>query len=136
MKTVERNTTMKIKLASVMVDDQEKALKFYTEILGFVKKSDIPAGEFRWLTVVSPDDLEGTELALEPNDNPAGKTFQKALYDQGIPATALFVMDIHKSYESLQALGVKFKSKPTEMGDVIAAVFDDTCGNHIMIIQE
>jgi len=117
---------MRIKLTSVFVDDQEKALKFYTEILGFVKKTDIPVGEFRWLTVVSPEEPEGTELLLEPNDNPAAREFQKALYNQGIPLTAFFVEDIQKEYERMKNLGVKFAQEPTKMETTTIAVFDDT----------
>jgi len=126
---------MKIKLASVLVDDQAKALKFYTKILGFVKKRDLPAGEFRWLTVVSPDEPEGTELLLEPDENPAAKAFKKALFEQGIPLTAFAVDDIEKEYERMKKLGVRFTQKPTKMGSVTQAVFDDTCGNLIQIYQ-
>ena len=126
---------MKIKLTSVMVDDQEKALKFYTEVLGFVKKTEIPVGNFKWLTVVSPDEPDGTELVLEPNQNPAAKTFQQAIYKQGIPLTAFQVEDIQKECERLKKLGVVFKTEPTKMGPVTIAVFDDTCGNLIQIYQ-
>src|SRR5215212_5981608 len=97
---------MKIKLTSVLVDNQAKALTFYTEILGFVKKADFPVGEFKWLTVVSPEEPDGTELLLEPNDNPAAKTFQKAIFEQGIPLTAFMVDDIQKEYERMKKLGV------------------------------
>ena len=107
---------MKIKLASVFVDDQDKALKFYTEILGFVKKRDMPAGKFRWLTVVSPEEPDGTELLLEPSDNPATKTFKKAIFEQGIPLTAFAVEDIQKEYERMKELGVVFSVKPTKDG--------------------
>lgn len=127
---------MKINLSSVYVDDQGKALKFYTEVLGFVKKADIPVGEFRWLTVVSPEEPEGTELLLEPSDNPATKTFKKALYEQGIPLTSFAVEDIQEEYERMKKLGVNFTMEPTEMGHVTIAVFDDTCGNLIQIAQE
>ena len=126
---------MKIKLSSVMVDNQDKALKFYTEVLGFVKKLDIPIGEFKWLTVASPDEPNGTELLLEPNNNPAAKTFQEALFQQGIPLTAFQVDDIHKEYERMKKLGVKFTQEPTQMGPATQAVFDDTCGNLIQIYQ-
>jgi len=126
---------VKINLSSVYVDDQGKALKFYTEVLGFVKKADIPVGEFRWLTVVSPEEPEGTELLLEPSDNPATKTFKKALFEQGIPLTSFAVEDIQGEYERMRKLGVKFTMKPTEMGPVTVAVFDDTCGNLIQIAQ-
>jgi len=127
---------MKINLSSVYVDDQGKALKFYTDVLGFVKKADIPVGEFRWLTVVSPEEPEGTELLLEPSDNPATKTFKKALYEQGIPLTSFAVEDIQEEYERMKNLGVNFTMEPTEMGHVTIAVFDDTCGNLIQIAQE
>jgi len=126
---------MKIKLNSVIVDDQDKALKFYTEVLGFVKKTEIPVGKFKWLTVVSPDEPDGTELVLEPNQNPATKTYQQAIYKQGIPLTAFAVEDIQKEYQRLKKLGVVFKSEPTKMGPVTVAVFDDTCGNLIQIYQ-
>jgi catechol 2,3-dioxygenase-like lactoylglutathione lyase family enzyme len=129
-------TALKIKVASVFVDDQDKAEKFYTEVLGFEVKENVPVGEFRWLTVVSPDNRDGAELALEPNDNPAGKTFQKAIFDQRIPATMFFVEDLQKTYEKLVELGVVFKVKPTDMGGTFAAIFNDTCGNLIMIAQE
>jgi predicted enzyme related to lactoylglutathione lyase len=127
---------MKIILNSVFVDDQDKALKFYTEKLGFVKKYDVPVGEFRWITVVSPDDQDGTELLLEPNDNPAAKTFQKAITEQGIPATSFGVVDVKAEYEKLKSLGVKFTMVPTEMGEVVMAVLDDTCGNLIQLMQQ
>ena len=126
---------MKIKLNSIFVADQDKALKFYTEILGFVKKNDIPIGEYKWLTVVSPDEPNGTELVLEPNANPAVKTFQEEIFKQGIPLTAFEVDDIHKEYERLKKLGVTFLMEPTEMGSVTIAKFDDTCGNLIQIYQ-
>jgi catechol 2,3-dioxygenase-like lactoylglutathione lyase family enzyme len=128
--------TMKIKLSSVMVDDQDKALKFYTEVLGFVLSKDIPVGDYKWLTVVSPDGPAEIELLLEPNENPAAQVFQKALFDQGIPLTAFAVSDIQHEYERLQKLGVAFKSPPEAMGPTLAAVFDDTCGNLIQIYQE
>ena len=127
---------MKIKIASLIVDDQDNAEKFYTEVLGFEVKENVPAGKFRWLTVVSPDDRDGTQLALEPNDNPAGKTFQKAIFDQGIPATMFFVEDLQKTYEKLVELSVVFTVQPTDMGGTFAATFNDTCGNLIMIAQE
>jgi len=126
---------MKIKLTSVFVDDQDKALKFYTEILGFEKKEDIPVGEFKWLTVVSPEEREGTELLLEPDDNPAAQTFKKSIYEQGIAAAAFVVDDIQDEYERLIGLGVKFKLEPTDMGSSNIALFDDTCGNLIQIYQ-
>lgn len=126
---------MKIKLTSVFVSDQEKALKFYTEVLGFVKKADVPLGKFKWLTVVSADEPNGTELLLEPNDNPAAKTYQEAIFKQGIPAAAFAVEDIQKEFQRMKKLGVNFKTEPTNMGPVTIAVFNDTCGNLIQIIQ-
>jgi predicted enzyme related to lactoylglutathione lyase len=126
---------MKIKLTSVMVEDQDKALKFYTEVLGFVKKTDIPVGEFKWLTVVSPEGPDDIELALEPNENPAAKTFQKAIYEQGIPLTAFAVEDIQKEYDRMEKLGVVFTMKPTITPGPTIAVFDDTCGNLIQLFQ-
>ena len=127
---------MKIIVTSIFVEDQDKALSFYTETLGFLKKEEIPVGDFRWLTVVSPDDQEGTELLLEPNDNPAAKAYQKAIFEQGIPATLFGVSDIHSEYERLKKLGVRFKMEPTRAGDVTIAVFDDTCGNLIQIAEK
>ena len=127
---------MKIVLTSVFVEDQDEALKFYTETLGFVKKHDVPVGEFKWLTVVSPEDPDGTELLLEPNDNPVAQAYQKGLFEQGIPAASFGVEDIHTEFERLNALGVSFTMEPTEWEDVIMAVFDDTCGNHIQIVQQ
>jgi catechol 2,3-dioxygenase-like lactoylglutathione lyase family enzyme len=126
---------MRIKLSSVMVDDQDKALEFYTEVLGFVKKTDIPVGEFKWLTVVSPEAPDEVELLLEPNGNPAAKTFQKALFEQGIPLTAFAVDDVQKEYERLKGLGVAFHTAPTPAGPTTIAVFEDTCGNLIQIYQ-
>jgi predicted enzyme related to lactoylglutathione lyase len=125
---------MKIIYTKVFVNDQDKALKFYTETLGFVKKSDITAGEYRWLTVVSPDDQNGTELILERNDNPAAKTYQKAIFELSIPATNFGVSDIRAEHERLKKLDVKFTMEPTEvMKNVTIAVFDDNCGNLIQI---
>ncbi len=126
---------MKIFITSVFVDDQAKALKFYTDALGFVKKTDLPAGEFRWLTVVSPEEPDGTQLLLEPNASPAARTYQKAIYGQGIPATMFKVADVQKEYERLKKLGVVFRMPPTKMGPSTSAVFDDTCGNLISIAQ-
>jgi catechol 2,3-dioxygenase-like lactoylglutathione lyase family enzyme len=126
---------MRIKLASVLVDDQNKALRFYTDVLGFVAKRDIPVGQFRWLTVVSPEAPDEVELLLEPNDNPAASVYQQAIHDQGIPLTAFAVEDIHREYERLNKLGVKFAIEPTNTGAVTMAVFDDTCGNLIQIYQ-
>jgi len=127
---------MKIGVSSVFVEDQEQALKFYTEKLGFIKKQDVAAGQYRWLTVVSPDDQEGTELLLEPNNNPAAKTYQKAIFEQGIPATSFWVEDVKNEYERLKSLGIIFKMEPAEMGPVTIAVFNETCGNLIQIAQK
>ena len=126
---------MKLILTSVMVDDQDKALKFYSEVLGFVKKFDFPVGEFKWLTVVSPEEPDGTQLLLEPSNNPATQAFKKAVFEQGIPATTFFVDDIQKEYERMKKLGVKFTMEPTPMGPTTAAILDDTCGNLIQINQ-
>lgn len=126
---------MKIKLSSLFVDNQDKALQFYTDVLGFVKKTEIPMGEFRWLTVVSPEGPDDIELVLEPNANPVSSTYQNGLHEQGIPATAFEVDDIQKEYERLQGLGVSFKTPPTQAGPVSIAVLDDTCGNLIQIYQ-
>jgi len=126
---------MRIKLTSVMVEDQDKALEFYTAVLGFVKKTDIPVGEFKWLTVVSPEGPDDIELLLEPNNNPAAQTYQKAIFEQGIPSTAFAVEDIQNEYERLEQLGVAFKTTPTKMGPATVAVFDDTCGNLIQLYQ-
>jgi len=117
------------------VDDQDKALKFYTEVLGFVKKNDFPVGEFKWLTVVSPEEPNGTELLLEPSENPATKTFKKAVSEQGIPVAAFAVDDIQKEYARLKKLGVEFTMEPTNMGMTTMAVFNDTCGNLIQLYQ-
>ncbi|WP_339225997.1 VOC family protein [Oceanobacillus sp. FSL K6-2867] len=127
---------MKIIVTSIFVEDQDKALQFYSEKLGFIKKHDVPAGEFRWITLVSPEDQEGTEIVLEPNNNPIAKDYQKRLFEEGIPVTMFGIEDIHKEYERLLQLGVKFTMKPTKMGEITIAVFDDTCGNLIQIIQQ
>jgi len=126
---------MKIKVTSLMVDDQEKALKFYTEKLGFVKKTDIPLGEHKWLTVVSAEEPDGIELLLEPMGFAPAKVFQKALKDAGIPLTMFNVDDIQNEYERLEKSGVKFSMKPTQMGPATIAVLDDTCGNNIQLVQ-
>ncbi|TXL92811.1 VOC family protein [Streptomyces sp. IB2014 016-6] len=124
---------MKINLAGVFVDDQAEALHFYTEVLGFLKKNDVPVGEDRWITVVSPADPEGTELLLEPSGHPAVKPFRDALVADGIPYTSFAVDDVHAEFARLQGLGVRFTQEPVEMGPVTVAVFDDTCGNLIQI---
>ena len=126
---------MKITLTSIMVDDQEKALRFYTEVLGFRKKLDLPAGEYRWITLTSPEGHADVELALEPNANPAGKTFQKAMFEQGIPITSFESKDVVAEAERLAAAGVAFTKQPTRMGPVTIAVFADTCGNLIQMHQ-
>jgi catechol 2,3-dioxygenase-like lactoylglutathione lyase family enzyme len=128
---------MKIKLASVPIDDYDKALKFYTEVLGFVKKHDIPLGPgARWITVVSPEEPNGTELLLEPNASyPAMKALRESLVKDGIPYTAFEVNDIQKEYERLQQLGVEFAMEPTNMGMTTAAIFHDACGNLLQIYQ-
>lgn len=126
---------MKIKIISVLVDDQAKALSFYTGILGFVKKHDVPLGDHRWLTVVSPELPHEAELLLEPMGIEAARVYQKALYDAGIPFTMFHVDDIEKEYKRLVDLGVKFSITPTPMGPVKLAVFEDTCGNRIQIVQ-
>jgi catechol 2,3-dioxygenase-like lactoylglutathione lyase family enzyme len=124
---------MRINLASVLVDDQEKALRFYTEVLGFVKKTEVPMGEHRWLTVTSPEDPDGVELVLEPDEHPAARPWKQALVSDGIPYTSFAVDDVQKEFERLRALGVTFTQQPTDMGPVTTAVLDDTCGNLIMI---
>jgi catechol 2,3-dioxygenase-like lactoylglutathione lyase family enzyme len=126
---------MKIVVTSVLVDDLDKALAFYTDVLGFEKKQDISMGEFRWLTVVSPQDPNGTELLLEPDAHPAAKPFKEALVEDGIPYTSFGVDDIKADFERLSGRGVRFTQPPTEMGTVTTAVFDDTCGNLIQIAQ-
>jgi catechol 2,3-dioxygenase-like lactoylglutathione lyase family enzyme len=127
---------MRITLSSVYVDDQDKALAFYTGVLGFEKKVEIPMGEYRWLTVVSPQDPDGTQLVLEPDAHPAAKAFKQALFADGIPLTSFAVDDAQAEFERLRALGVRFHKEPTVMGPVTIAVFDDTCGNLIQIHQQ
>jgi catechol 2,3-dioxygenase-like lactoylglutathione lyase family enzyme len=124
---------MKINLTSVLVDDQAKALRFYTEVLGFLKKEDVPLGEHRWLTVVSPDDPDGPELVLEPDEHPAARPFKEALAGDGIPFTSFAVDDVESEFERLTSHGVRFTQQPTKMGPVTTAVLDDTCGNLIQI---
>jgi catechol 2,3-dioxygenase-like lactoylglutathione lyase family enzyme len=126
---------MKIKLTSIMVDDQDKALKFYTDILGFRKKHEIPVGEYKWITVVSPEGPDDVELSIEPNANPAAKPFQQAMFAQGIPLAAFEVADIQKEYARLHAAGVAFTREPTPAGPVTIAIFSDTCGNLIQLYQ-
>ena len=124
---------MRITLTSVLVDDQDKALAFYTDVLGFRTKTDLPLGEHRWLTVVSPDAPDGVELVLEPDEHPAAKPFKAALVEDGIPFTSFGVDDVQREYERLRSLGVRFTQEPTAMGPVTTAVLDDTCGNLIQI---
>jgi catechol 2,3-dioxygenase-like lactoylglutathione lyase family enzyme len=124
---------MRINVTSVLVDDQDKALRFYTDVLGFVKKTEIPLGEARWLTVVSPEEPEGTELVLEPDGHPAVRPFKQALVEDGIPFTSFAVADVQEEFERLSSLGVRFTQEPLEAGSVTTAVFDDTCGNLIQI---
>jgi catechol 2,3-dioxygenase-like lactoylglutathione lyase family enzyme len=124
---------MRIQLTSVLVDDQAKALAFYTDVLGFVKKTEVPMGEHSWLTVVSAEDPDGVELVLEPDSHPAAGPFKDALVADGIPFTSFSVADVHAEYERLVALGVTFTQPPASMGPVTTAVFDDTCGNLIQI---
>lgn len=126
---------MRINLSSVAVDDQERAFRFYTEVLGFKKKHDIPMGKHRWITLVSPEDPAGTELCLEPDEHPAVKVFKSALVEDGIPFTSFAVSDVAAEHKRLESLGVRFTQPPVDYGGVIAAVFDDTCGNLIQIAQ-
>lgn len=127
---------MRITVTSVLVDDQDKALRFYTEVLGFVKKTEVPLGEASWLTVVSPEDPNGTELVLEPDGHPAVRPFKEALVADGIPYTSFGVDDVHAEYERLRAAGVRFTQAPLEMSGVTTAVLDDTCGNLIQIASK
>jgi catechol 2,3-dioxygenase-like lactoylglutathione lyase family enzyme len=124
---------VRINLTSVLVDDQDKALRFYTDVLGFVKKTEIPMGEHRWLTVVSPEDPDGVELVLEPSDHPAVGPFKAALVSDGIPFTSFAVQDVHAEFDRLRGLGVVFTQEPVAMGPVTTAVLDDTCGNLLQI---
>jgi glyoxylase I family protein len=127
---------MRIKLTSIMVDDQEKALRFYTNVLGFTTKHDIPVGEYRWITVTSPEGPADLELALEPNANPAAKTFQDAMFTQGIPLAAFEVGDLAAEFARLNGRGVVFTKPPTPAGPVSLAIFADTCGNLIQLYQK
>lgn len=126
---------MKIYITSVFVDDQAKAHDFYTRVLGFKVKNDVPAGEHRWLTLVSPEDLDGTELLLEPSEHPAVKPYKEALVEDGIPATSFLVDDVDSEYEKLLSLGVAFTRTPMDAGPVRMAVLDETCGNLIQLLQ-
>jgi len=126
---------MRIHLSSVFVDDQDKALRFYTDILGFEKKTEVPLGEHRWLTVVSAEEPDGIELVLEPDGHPAVKPFKEALVADGIPYASFAVNDIDAEFDRLRTLGVRFTQEPVDMGPVMTAVFDDTCGNLIQIAQ-
>jgi len=129
----QEEAVMRIILTSVLVDDQEKALRFYTDVLGFVKKQDIPLGEARWLTVVSPDEPDGTELLLEPDEHPAARPFKEALVSDGVPFTMFAVEDVNAEFDRLRSLGVRFTQEPADMGPTRTAVLDDTCGNLIQI---
>ena len=130
-----RSANMRIIITSIFVDDQDKALKFYTEMLGFIKKHDVPLGSSRWLTVVSPDDQNGTELLLEPDEDSVFQNYKKALVEQGIPAAMFGINDIDDAYRRLSSLGVAFSMKPTQIGEIKVAIFDDTCGNFIQIME-
>lgn len=126
---------MQIKFVSLMVEDQQRALDFYTKVLGFEKMADIPLGEYRWLTVTSPDGIAGVELVLEPMAFPPSRAYQKAMFDAGMPATAFTTKDIAAEFERLRKLGVKFRGEPMDMGLITGAVFEDTCGNLIHLVQ-
>jgi predicted enzyme related to lactoylglutathione lyase len=124
---------MKIQTVSIFVNDQAQAEKFYVDTLGFIKTADFPAGEFRWLTVASPEDVNGTQLSLEPDDNPLAKTFKTGIYEQGLPFMVFGVADVQAEYERLKGLGVKFTMEPTDLGPVVVAQLEDTVGNIIQI---
>jgi len=126
---------MQITLTSILVDDQDRALRFYTAVLGFEKKHDIPMGEFRWLTVTSPEGVHGVELVLEPTAFAPARMYQKALYEAGIPATALISKDLKSEFARLKASGVRFRGEPASMGPISAVLFEDTCGNLINLVQ-
>lgn len=126
---------MKIYLTSVPVDDQDRALRFYTDKLGFVPKTEVPLGQYRWLTVVGPQDVDGTQLLLEPDAHPAAKAFKAAMVADGIPIASFAVADISAEYERLRADGVRFTQEPAQAGGVVTAVLDDTCGNLIQLVQ-
>ena len=126
---------MKIKITGVFVDDQDKALRFYTDVLGFVKKTDVGAGGYRWLTVVSPEEPDGTELQLAANDDPAAKTFQQAQFQQSKPAAMFYVDDVQREYERMQGLGAQFTMPPTKVTGSTIAMLNDTCGNLIQLTK-
>lgn len=126
---------MKIKLTSIYVDDQERALRFYTDVLGFVKKADFSQGPFRWLTVASPEEPDGAELQLALNDNPAAKTYQQAIFEQGQPAAMFYTDDVQADYERIKAGGAEFTMPPTDVTASIIATVNDTCGNLIQLTQ-
>lgn len=126
---------VQIKFVSVLVDDQERALRFYVDVLGFEMVSDVPLGEHRWLTVAAPDGVEGVELVLEPVAFAPARDYQKALHDAGIPATAFVTADIQAEYERLKAAGVVFRGEPVDMGTVKTVLFEDTCGNLVSLVQ-
>lgn len=126
---------MQIRYVSLMVDDQDKALRFYTDVLGFTTVADIPVGEFRWLTVTAPDGIEGVELVLEPMSFGPARAYQQALFDAGMPATAFTSTDIHAEYRRLRERGVVFRGEPRSMGAITATMFEDTCGNLIHLVQ-
>jgi predicted enzyme related to lactoylglutathione lyase len=132
---VRRNIDVKIKLTSIYVDDQEKALRFYTEVLGFVKKADVTQGPFRWLTIASPEEPDGAELQLALNDNPAAKTYQRAMFEQGQPAAMFYTDDVQADYERIKARGADFTMPPTQVTGSTIAMLNDTCGNLIQLTQ-
>ena len=132
----EGKEAMRINVTSVFVRDQQKALQFYTDVLGFKKKTEVPVGDHFWLTVVSPEEPNGTDLLLEPDNHPAVKPYRDALVQDGIPATSFAVDDVEAEHERLTAKGVRFVQAPTDLGTIVTAVFDDTCGNLIQIAKE
>ena len=125
---------MKIKVTSIYVNDQEKALRFYTEVLGFVKKADFTQGPFRWLTVAPPEEPDGTELQLAPNDNPAARAYQQAMFEQGQPAAMFYVTDVQREHDRMKPLGAEFTMPPTKVTGSTIAMVNDTCGNLIQIV--
>jgi len=132
---LKRGLDMRINLTSIFVRDQQKALEFYTEVLGFAKKTDLPVGQYRWLTIVSQDDPDGVELLLEPNAHPAARAYQEAIFADGIPSASFAVDDIRIETQRLKKLGVVFQTEPTDIGPATIAIFDDTCGNLIQMAQ-